>query len=56
MNYQDWKQSLYDAYNELAGENNPASLSEVIGYYGFIVKLDYFKISQMLFDLRNRRK
>ena len=56
MNYQEWKQSLCDAYNELAGGKHPASLSDVIGYYGFIVRLDYFKISQMLFDLRNRRK
>ena len=56
MSYQDWKQSLCGAYNELANGMNNASISDIIGYYGFIVKLDYYKISQMLFDLRNRRK
>jgi hypothetical protein len=54
--YLDWQRSLLNNYNyldKIAGGKNPATLSDVVGYYGHIVRFDFIKIAQLLFDLRN---
>ncbi len=59
ISYEDWKIELSDDYNSrLEPDQQKFGITsrDVRGYIGFIIKVDYFKLGQMLFDLRNKRK
>ena len=49
-----WRKTLLGFYNSLAERDRPAKLSEIVGYHGLVIKLNYVRIAQMLFDLRNK--
>jgi RHS repeat-associated protein len=55
--YEEWKQELASDYNSLLGQGiQPITKNDFIGYWGFIIKVNFFELAQMIFDLRNYRK
>ena len=53
LNYEGWKKRLSLSYNSMGGPQ--ITSKDVPGYIGFVIKADYLKLSQMLFDLRNKK-